>query len=141
MRIRTLTWLSIVALMALLVLAGCKGDTGPMGPAGAKGDKGDTGEQGPPGPVTRTVMTGHVPTGQQAYFVEVPGLDSEDPPLVSVFVGLTPPEWDELPLTWQDTQGDALVLFASVQFDTQSQNGGVTLYFCDDLDYIIIVLD
>jgi len=140
-RTRTSTLLSIVALLALFAFPGCKGKTGPMGPAGPAGATGPKGDQGLPGPVTRTVMTGHVPAGEQAHFINIPGLDPNDPPLVSVFVGLTPPEWDELPVTWSDTQGNPLVLFASVQFVQQSQPSGITLYFCDDLDYIIVILD
>ncbi|GAB4320944.1 MAG: hypothetical protein Kow0074_11600 [Candidatus Zixiibacteriota bacterium] len=138
-RLRSMNILTLIATLALLVLAGCKGDTGPMGPAGPQGDPGPQGEQGPQGPpgeVSRTVMTGSVPANDQDYFVSIPGLDMSDPPLVSVFVNLTDPEWDELPIPWFDTNGNPGVnLYASLQ------DGGLTLYNCESLDYIIVILE
>ncbi len=119
-----------LAMLALLALVGCEGEAGPAGPEGPQGPQGP---QGPPGEVTRTVMSGTVPDEAFDHFVSIPELDIEDPPLVSVFVQLTNVEYDELPIYWEDFSTQPL--WASIQ------DGGVTLYNCQALPYIIVILE
>ena len=139
MKLRNMNWIGLVVVIAMLALIGCEGEAGPTGPAGPQGEPGvdgPQGPQGPPGEVSRTVMTGSVPDGDQDLFVAIPGLNMSDPPLISVFVDLTAPEWDELPIPWFDAEGNPGVnLYASIQ------DGGVTLYNCDGLNYIIVILE
>ena len=119
----------VAACLALLVYIGCTGKRGPTGP------KGDQGDQGPAGSVTSEVYAGKVPSNQSGYFVAIPSMTLDDPPLVSTFVQVSPGEYDELPLAFV-FEGDSTVslLYASIK------EGGVTLWFCQGLDYIIVVM-
>ena len=140
---------SILAVCLMALFVGCEGDTGPVGPQGEQGlqgpqgEPGEDGEDGDPGGggTTRTVMTGKVENGNDQYFVPIQGFTESDPYLVSVFVQVSLDEWDELPFTWQWSEGgDFYSLFASVT------EGGVTLWFCthpdsgEGVDYIIVVI-
>lgn len=115
----------ILAALALLVLglAGCEGKTGPAGP---KGDKGDPGES------MRIVYTGTVPAEDPDYPVAVEELVFDDFPLVTVFVQISPNEWDELPFYWDQISDQPLWASLGEQV--------VTLYNCNGLDYIILVI-
>jgi hypothetical protein len=120
----------IVAGLALLaVLIGCTGKQGPTGP------KGDTGAQGPPGSVSRTIYAGTVPATADSFFVALPSMSLSDPSLVSTFVQVSPNEYDELPFLFQFA-GDSTytMMYASIR------EGGVTLWYCHGLSYIIVVL-
>jgi hypothetical protein len=126
----------ILAACVTALFVGCTGDTGPTGPQGEKGDKGDPGDPGGGGS-TRTVMAGTtVPATPNPFPVDIPGLTLADPPLVSVFVQIDPriSEWDELPLTWSDGTND-VVSYASLR------EGGVNLWNCEGMDYIIIIIE
>lgn len=118
--------------LALLVFLGCTGKQGPMGPKGAKGDPGI---QGPPGNVTRTVYAGKVPDQADSFFVAIPSMGLADPSLVSSFVQVSPNEYDELPFLFQFSGDTTLtMMYASIR------EGGVTLWYCHGLDYIIVVM-
>ncbi len=107
-------------VLGLALLWGCTGKQGPTGPRG---------------PGDRTVKAGTVPIDSTVYFVPISPLNLADLPLVSVFVQVSPDEYDELPFVFQ-FQGDSLVttLYASVR------TGGVTLYNCQALDYVIVLI-
>lgn len=121
----------LLAVLALLVIgiAGCEGERGPAGPQGEKGDKGDPGD---PGGITRVIITGTVPAEDSDFEVAVEELTFDDFPLVTVFVQISPDEWDELPFFWDDISTEPL--WASLA------EGKVTLYNCNELDYIILVI-
>jgi len=121
--------IQVVACLALLTYGGCTGKKGPMGPAGPKGDKGD------PGGSSKVLYTGSVPADADSFFVAIPSLHMTDPPLVTTFVEVTPPEYDELPFAIQFVGDTSVALrYASIR------EGGVTLWFCRGLNYIIIVI-
>ncbi|MEW5876167.1 MAG: hypothetical protein AB1752_13430 [Candidatus Zixiibacteriota bacterium] len=121
----------LLAVLALLVIgiAGCEGERGPAGPAGEKGDKGDPGD---PGGITRVIITGTVPAEDPDFAVTVEELTFDDFPLVTVFVQISPDEWDELPFYWDQLSDQPL--WASLA------EGQVTLYNCNGLEYIILVI-
>ncbi len=113
----------IAAFLALLVYVGCTGKQGPTGP------------RGPAGAGTRTVYTGTVPADKDSFFVAIPSMSLADPSLVSTFVQVSPDEYDELPFIFQFSGDPSFTtLYASIR------EGGVTLWFCRGLKYIIIVV-
>jgi hypothetical protein len=119
-----------LASLALLVtgIVGCEGKRGPEGPAGPTGPSGES---------TRTVMSGTVPADDGDYFISLPGFDLDDPALVSVFVNFVVDveEYDELPLVVPYEDGTSDLLYASIT------EGGITLYGCAGLDYILIIIE
>ncbi len=122
----------VVLCLALVAFTSCTGKQGPMGP---KGVKGDPGVQGPPGSVTRTIYAGTVPAQSDSFFVAIPNMNLADPSLISTFVQVSPGEYDELPFLFQFS-GDTnfTLMFASIR------EGGVTLWYCHGLSYIIVVM-
>jgi len=120
--------IGITACLALLALIGCTGKRGPVGPAGPKGNTGDPG-------TSRAVYAGRVPATADSFFVAIPSMTLNDPSLVSTFVQVSPDEYDELPFIFQfSAEPSFTTLYASIR------KGGVTLWFCRGLDYIIIVV-
>jgi hypothetical protein len=128
--LRRTSLIGLLAIGLLLVFVACEGDTGPMGPPGEKGDPGD------PGPGTRTVITGTVGDAENPYFYSIPGLDLDDPPLLSVYVDIADlDEWDELPVEYTDVDNNAIWAYASMA------DGGVYFYNCPNFPFILIMVE
>jgi len=125
----------VFAVFVMALFIGCEGDTGPAGPQGLQGPQGEKGDPGEPGSggITRSIMTGKVPAEDSDFEITIAAITLDDLPLVSVFVQISEGEWDELPFYWSD--------FADQPLWASLKEGGLTLYNCQDLNYIIVIIE
>ncbi len=90
-------------LIIAVIFMACEGPVGPVGVQGAagadgiNGADGEQGIQGEPGPGTRTILTGTVIDNSD--FVDIPGLNPDDPPSIDVYICPTNSECLPLPIT------------------------------------------
>lgn len=84
-------------LIIAVIFMACEGPVGPAGIQGVAGTDGEQGIQGEPGPGTRTILTGTV--FDNSDFVDIPGLNPDDPPSIDVYICPNNSECLPLPIT------------------------------------------